>query len=134
PGAWGELGWPALALYASGIFWTLGYDTIYAIQDLEDDALAGVKSTARRLGAATPRAVAGFYGLTVAFAALAGWLAGMNWAFYALLGLYAVRLFQQAWKVRMDQPILALKLFKSNAWAGLILFAAIVAGSFHAPP
>src|SRR5690606_20591643 len=55
--ATGDLGWPAILLYASGIFWTLGYDTIYAVQDLEDDALAGVKSSARRLGDAAPRAV-----------------------------------------------------------------------------
>jgi len=134
PGSWGHLSWAAVALYASGIFWTLGYDTIYAIQDLEDDALAGVKSTARRLGSATPRAVAGFYALTIALAGLAGWLAHLNWAFFVLLALYALRLFQQAMKVRMDRPMLALRLFKSNAWAGLILFAAIVAGSFHAPP
>jgi 4-hydroxybenzoate polyprenyltransferase len=54
------LKWPAVLLYASGLFWTLGYDTIYAIQDLEDDALAGVKSSARRLGAGAPLAILGF--------------------------------------------------------------------------
>ena len=53
--ATGTLGWPALLLYAGAFFWTLGYDTIYAIQDIEDDALAGVKSSARRLGAGAPR-------------------------------------------------------------------------------
>ena len=55
--ATGTLRAPAILLYASGVFWTLGYDTIYAVQDLEDDALAGVKSSARRLGAAAPQAV-----------------------------------------------------------------------------
>ena len=59
---------PALLLYASGVFWTLGYDTIYAVQDLEDDALAGVKSSARRLGAAAPRAVLAFYVIAFALA------------------------------------------------------------------
>ena len=64
------LPWPALVLYASGIFWTLGYDTIYAVQDLEDDALAGVKSSARRLGAAAPAAVMIFYVAALLLAAL----------------------------------------------------------------
>ena len=66
---------PALLLYASGVFWTLGYDTIYAIQDLEDDALAGVKSSARRLGAAAPRAVLGFYAVSMALVVATGWSA-----------------------------------------------------------
>jgi 4-hydroxybenzoate polyprenyltransferase len=128
--ATGHLGWPALLLYAGGLFWTLGYDTIYAVQDLEDDALAGVKSSARRLGGSVPRAVAGFYVLAVGFALAAGWQAHLGWGFYALALLYAVRLLDQARKVRLDQPMLALRLFKSNAWAGLILFAAIAIGSY----
>ena len=69
----GRLGAPALLLYAGGVAWTLGYDTIYAIQDLEDDALAGVKSSARRLGGKAPRAIRIFYGLAVLFAVLAAW-------------------------------------------------------------
>ena len=128
--ATGHLGWPALLLYVGGLFWTLGYDTIYAVQDLEDDALAGVKSSARRLGGSVPRAVAGFYLLALGFALAAGWQAHLGWGFYALALLYAVRLLDQARKVRLDQPMLALRLFKSNAWAGLILFAAIAIGSY----
>ncbi|HEY8618052.1 4-hydroxybenzoate octaprenyltransferase [Phenylobacterium sp.] len=130
--ATGHVGWPALLLYASGIFWTLGYDTIYAIQDLEDDALAGVKSSARRLGTGAPLAIAGFYVAALGLALAAGWAARLGWGFYALSLLYAVRLLDQARRVRLDRPMLALRLFKSNAWAGLVLFAAIVAGSFGA--
>jgi 4-hydroxybenzoate polyprenyltransferase len=130
--ATGQLGWPALLLYASGIFWTLGYDTIYAVQDLEDDALAGVKSSARRLGPRVAQGVAGFYVGAVALAFAAGWAAHLGWGFYVLTLLYAARLLDQARKVRLDRPMLALRLFKSNAWAGLIMFAAIVAGGFGA--
>ena len=66
------LGIPALLLYLGGVFWTLGYDTIYALQDIEDDAMIGVKSSARRLGAGVRRGVAIFYVAAVVFAALAG--------------------------------------------------------------
>jgi 4-hydroxybenzoate polyprenyltransferase len=115
-------------LYAAGVAWTLGYDTIYAIQDLEDDALAGVKSSARRLGAAAPRAVAVFYAVTVVLAGAAGWLAGLGPVFFAGLGLFAAHLGWQAARVRPDDAAGALRLFKSNAFAGLVLFAAIAAG------
>jgi len=124
---------PALALYAAGIAWTLGYDTIYAIQDLEDDALAGVKSSARRLGRAAPRAIGGFYAAAVALALLAGALAGLGWAFYAGAAVLALQLAWQARRVRVDDPAGALRLFKSNAWTGLILAAAIAAGAGPAP-
>lgn len=126
----GYLTVPALLLYAGGVFWTLGYDTIYAIQDLEDDALAGVKSSARRLGDHAPRAVLGFYAVAAALPALAGVLAGLGPGFYVGLALYAAHLLAwQATRVRTDDPALALKLFRSNTWAGLILFAAIAAGA-----
>ncbi len=126
----GQLSLPALLLYASGIFWTLGYDTIYAIQDIEDDALAGVKSSARRLGGKAPRAVATFYLGALAFALAASVTAGLGPGFsVGLLGL-AVHLGLQARRVRIDDGALALRLFKSNSWAGLILFTAIMAGGW----
>jgi 4-hydroxybenzoate polyprenyltransferase len=118
---------PAL-LYASGVFWTLGYDTIYAIQDLEDDALAGIKSSARRLGAGAPRAILVFYGLTALLAFAAAFAARLGPLFLAFGVLYALHLFRQAARVRTDDPRLALTLFKSNRAAGLILFAGLVAG------
>jgi len=128
--ATGRLDWPALLLYAGGIFWTLGYDTIYAIQDLEDDALAGVKSTARRLGAAAPRAILGFYGLTAAFALAAGAVAGLGPLFYVAWLAYAAHLLWQARRVRTDEPAGALMLFRSNRDAGLILMAAFILGAW----
>ncbi|HKP78184.1 MAG TPA: 4-hydroxybenzoate octaprenyltransferase [Phenylobacterium sp.] len=127
--ATGEMAAPAVLLYASGFAWTLGYDTIYAIQDLEDDALAGVKSSARRLGDKAPRAVAAFYMATMALVFAAGLLARLGPGFSILLLAYAVHLGVQARQVRVDDPQLALKLFKSNAGAGLILAAAFAAGA-----
>ena len=122
---------PALLLYASGVFWTLGYDTIYAIQDIEDDALAGVKSSARRLGGKAPRAVASFYLLSLAFALAASVVAGLGLGFSIGLIALAIHLGLQARRVRIDDGALALKLFRSNTGAGLILFAAIVAGAWQ---
>ena len=123
------LTWPAVLLYVSGVFWTLGYDTIYAIQDLEDDALAGVKSSTRRLGASAPAAILAFY-LTASVILIGmGAAAGLGSIFYLCLIAYGVQLFSQARKVRLDDGPLALRLFKSNAWAGLILVLAIVGGT-----
>jgi 4-hydroxybenzoate polyprenyltransferase len=127
--ATGELAAPAFLLYAAGVFWTLGYDTIYAIQDLEDDALAGVKSSARRLGTAAPRAIASFYGLSLVLA-FAAWLAAdLSLLFVPVFAVYAAHLMLQARRVRIDDPRGALALFKSNGWAGLILAAAFAAGA-----
>jgi 4-hydroxybenzoate polyprenyltransferase len=119
-------------LYASGLFWTLGYDTIYAIQDMEDDALAGVKSSARRLGAGAPRAILVFYGITALLAFAAAFAAHLGPLFLPFGVLYALHLFRQADRVRIDRPALALELFKSNRGAGLILFAGLVAGLWSA--
>jgi 4-hydroxybenzoate polyprenyltransferase len=123
------LTWPAVLLYASGVFWTLGYDTIYAIQDLEDDALAGVKSSARRLGSHAPLAILGFYLASLAILIGMGAAAGLGPLFYLALIAYGVQLCSQARKVRVDDGARALRLFKSNSWAGLILVLAIVAGT-----
>lgn len=126
--ATGEITAPALLLYAAGVFWTLGYDTIYAIQDLEDDALAGVKSSARRLGPRARQAVLGFYLNSLLLLAVMALLAGLTVVFYLLLGVYGLILTGQARRVQVDDPALALRLFKSNTWAGGILFLAILCG------
>ena len=81
----GGLGLSAAALYAAGIFWTLGYDTIYAHQDKEDDILIGVKSTALKFGAATGPWLIGFYAITVCLLAMTGYLVEMAWPFYLAL-------------------------------------------------
>jgi 4-hydroxybenzoate polyprenyltransferase len=125
----GTLSPAAILLYAGGVFWTLGYDTIYAVQDLEDDALAGVKSSARRLGRATARAVAGFYLVSLALAGAAGVIAGLGALWLAGLALYAALLLSQPARLRLDDTATALRLFKSNAVAGLTLFAAIALGA-----
>ena len=120
---------PALLLYAAGVFWTLGYDTIYAVQDLEDDALAGVKSSARRLGASAPLAILGFYLTSLALLLATGAAAGLGPLFYLLLIAYGVQLCSQARRVRIDDPARALRLFKTNSWAGLMLVLALVVGT-----
>ncbi|MDE2488312.1 MAG: 4-hydroxybenzoate octaprenyltransferase [Alphaproteobacteria bacterium] len=127
--ATGTLEAPAWLLYAGGFFWTLGYDTIYAIQDLEDDALAGVKSSARRLGAKAPRAIGMFYAAAAALAVFAALQGGLGLLFAPLAALYGAHLWLQATRVKVDEPRLALALFKSNTWAGLILFAALALGA-----
>ena len=126
--ATGTLSAPAILLYASGLFWTLGYDTIYAIQDLEDDALAGVKSSARRLGDKARTGVAVFYAVCVALVVSAGIAARLGPAFFVFAAIYAGHLALQARAVSPQDPTGALKLFKSNRDAGLILFAGLVVG------
>ncbi|MBI1200090.1 MAG: 4-hydroxybenzoate octaprenyltransferase [Phenylobacterium sp.] len=125
----GQVAPAALLLYAAGVVWTLGYDTIYAIQDIEDDALAGVKSSARRLGEAAPKAVAVFYAVAIVLAGAAGFTAGLGLLFYAGLAFYAAQLGAQALRVRTGDGPRALAIFQSNTWAGLILAVAIAAGA-----
>jgi 4-hydroxybenzoate polyprenyltransferase len=129
--ATGGIDLPSPLLYVSGLFWTLGYDTIYAIQDMEDDALAGVKSSARRLGPGAPRAILAFYGLTALLAFAGGYAAHLGPLFIPFALLYGLHLFRQAIQVRMDSPSLALRLFKSNRTAGLILFFGFAAGMWR---
>ena len=123
----GGLSAPPLLMYAAGFFWTLGYDTIYAHQDKEDDALIGVKSSARRLGARTRPYLWLFYGVTVLLLGAAGWTAGIAWPYYAGLGAAAAQLAWQSATVDIDSPSDCLAKFKSNKWFGLILLAGIVA-------
>ena len=126
--ATGTLGWPALLLYASGLFWTLGYDTIYAVQDMEDDALVGVKSSALRLGDRAPLAVLAFYIVAGALALACAAVAHLGPLFLPLAGLYLLLLSWQAARLDTHNGMLALRLFKSNREAGLVLFLAMVAG------
>ncbi|MCH8238089.1 MAG: 4-hydroxybenzoate octaprenyltransferase [Proteobacteria bacterium] len=124
----GSLGLPAAALYAAGIFWTLGYDTIYAHQDKEDDILIGVKSTALKFGVATGPWLIGFYAITVCLLAMAGYLAELAWPFYLALGMGASQLAWQIKAVDITDPKNCLAKFKSNRDFGLIILAGIVAG------
>src|ERR1700684_1962656 len=135
--SWGALmGWaaafarlepPALLLYAGAIAWVIGYDTIYAHQDREDDALIGVKSTAILFGRKTRPMLAGFFALAVILLGTAGYLAGAGIAFAVGLVAFAAHLSWQVARLDIADPGLCLMLFKSNRDAGLILFAGLVA-------
>ena len=127
----GRLTLAAALLYASGIFWTLGYDTIYAIQDLEDDALAGIKSSTRRLGANVQKGVLVFYVLSFALALAAAWAGGMGPLFLPLAALFGMHLSRQAARIDVNDGPLAL--FRSNYLAGLLLFLALAAGAWKGP-
>ena len=134
---WGALlGWAAVTgglhaapvvLYVAGIAWTLGYDTIYAHQDKEDDALIGLKSTALKFGDRTTKWMTIFYKVAITGIGLAGWLAGAGIVFF--IGVIAAAA-HAAWQIvtlDIDDPERCLKLFRSNRDFGLIVFAAIVA-------
>jgi 4-hydroxybenzoate polyprenyltransferase len=119
---------PSPVLYVAGILWTLGYDTIYAHQDKEDDALIGVKSSALRLGRQTRPALFVFYIGAAIVIGLSGWLAQLAWPFTLLLAAATVQLLWQAADVDIDDPQDCLAKFKSNRLAGWLVLAAIVAG------
>jgi len=124
----GRLDWAAALLYAASIAWILGYDTIYAHQDREDDALVGVRSTARLFGEATRPFLALCYALTVALVAAAGSLAGLSWAFTVAMALPATLLIWQVVRLDIHDPALCLRLFKLNREVGLAVALAIVLG------
>jgi 4-hydroxybenzoate polyprenyltransferase len=126
-GAFGRLDAPAYLLYAGAIAWVIGYDTIYAHQDREDDALIGVKSTARLFGQRTRLALMISYGLAVVLLGLAGMTAGAGAIFAVGLVLFGAHLAWQIQRIDIDDPDLCLRLFKSNRDAGLILFASLCA-------
>ncbi len=120
----GELATPAFAIYGAGVFWTLGYDTIYAHQDKEDDALIGVKSTALKFGAATKPWLAAFYVLTLAGFSVAGWLIQAGPIYYLALAPAGVHFIWQIKTLDADDAHNCLKRFKSNRDAGLLLLLA----------
>jgi 4-hydroxybenzoate polyprenyltransferase len=122
----GRLDATALVLYAGSISWVIGYDTIYAHQDAEDDALIGIKSTARLFAERTHQALKIFYGLAVVLIGVALALAGASVAAFIGLAVFAVHLAWQIRRLKIGDPALCLKLFKSNRDAGLLLFAGLL--------
>ncbi len=126
PAAFGRIDWPAILLYAGSISWVIGYDTIYAHQDREDDLLIGIKSTALLFGEHTRSMLAIFYAIAVVLIGSAGLLANGHLVF--MLGLigFAAQLAWQVMRVDINDPAYCLVLFKSNRDAGLILFAAML--------
>jgi 4-hydroxybenzoate polyprenyltransferase len=135
--SWGALvGWPAvtaslswtpLLLWFGSIAWVIGYDTLYAIQDIEDDALVGVKSSARRLGDQAPLGIAIFYLVALLLWGSAIWSVRPDWV--ALLALLpaAVHLANQALRADPRDGELALELFRSNRTCGLLVFLGMLA-------
>jgi 4-hydroxybenzoate polyprenyltransferase len=122
----GRIDLTALALYAGSIAWVIGYDTIYAHQDTEDDALIGIKSTARLFGARTHRALVVFYALAVVLIGVALLLAGARWPAWLGLIAFAAHLGWQIRRLDIGDPALCLRVFKSNRDAGLLLFAGLL--------
>jgi 4-hydroxybenzoate polyprenyltransferase len=123
--AFGGLAAPALLLYASAFCWTIGYDTIYALQDARDDAIVGIKSTARLFGAKVRRGVGLFYLGATIFAELALLLGRAGIVAQFGLCLYGLHLAWQLRRVDGATPEMALRLFRSNRNAGLLLFAGL---------
>jgi 4-hydroxybenzoate polyprenyltransferase len=137
---WGALlGWAAargsietgaLLLYAGAFFWTLGYDTIYAHQDKDDDALIGVKSSALALGQATRPFLVACYALGFGLIAAAAWPVMEGLSPKVLMGLAALQLVWQIATLEIDNAQNCLKRFKSNRDFGLLVLAAMVAQAF----
>lgn len=119
----GRLDAPAWLIYAAAIAWTIGYDTIYAMQDLEDDVIAGIRSSARYFGGWTREAVAACFALSVALAALAAWLAGAGALAFTGVAAFAAHLGWQVSRIEGASSATALALFRSNRDAGLLLAA-----------
>ncbi len=117
----GSLAAPALLIYAAAVVWTVGYDTVYAMQDIEDDEIAGIKSSARYFGDHSRLAVALCYGVATLLAALAAWLAGGSWVSALAVVGFALHLGWQVMRLAACDGQTALMLFRSNKLAGLLL-------------
>jgi 4-hydroxybenzoate polyprenyltransferase len=126
PAVRGSLDWPALLLWFGSIAWVVGYDTLYAIQDMEDDALVGVKSSARRLGDRAALGVGLFYAVAVLLWGMAIWLVRPDWLALVALAPAAIHLGNQALRVDPGNGEGALSLFRSNRSCGLLVFLAML--------
>src|ERR1700733_503393 len=123
----GRIDATAVLLYAGSISWVIGYDTIYAHQDTEDDAMIGVKSTALLFAARTPQALAVFYALAVVLIGAALVLAGSGFLAWVGLLVFAAHLIWQITRLDISDPALCLRVFKTNRDTGLLLFAGLLA-------
>ena len=124
----GGLAFAPVLLFIGSVFWTLGYDTIYAHQDKDDDAMIGVRSTALLFRSSTKYWLAGFYGAAWAFFLLAGVAAGLGVGFFVVLAVVAGHFAWQIVRLEMDDPANCLSTFKSNRDLGLVVLVAILAG------
>lgn len=126
--ATGRLDAPGLLLYAAAFLWILGYDTIYAHQDREDDALVGVRSSALRLGRRTRPFLVACYGGAVLLLGAAGWQGGLGPLFWPVLLVAALVMAWQVRRLDIDDPGLCLRLFQNNREVGLLIALAFLAG------
>ena len=138
---WGALlGWAAvhgscnwsvvLPLYASGVCWTIVYDTLYAHQDKADDRSIGVRSTALLFGDKTVPILSAFSVATMLGLTTAGYHAGVEWPFYVGMSLASAQLGWQVYTAKLNDPVNLQERFSSNKWFGGIVFASVLAGNF----
>lgn len=127
----GELTWPALFLYFAGILWTLGYDTIYAHQDREDDAVIGLKSTALKFGEDSQKWISGFYAGTAFMILMVGILLNAQWPFYVGWAASSLHLIIQLHLWNMNDPVSSLNTFRSNRNYGLLVLLALALAFIH---
>ena len=128
----GSLSLPPLLLYAGGICWTIGYDTIYALIDQDDDRQIGVRSTALLFGRRAKPAIGAFHAGAITLAGLAGYFAGLGMLFWIGLAAYGLHLAWQVRILRVHDRTVCLRLFRTNRDAGLLLLLAILAGGLFA--
>ena len=126
PAVTGSLSWTPFLLWFGSIAWVIGYDTLYAIQDIEDDALVGVKSSARRLGDKAGLGVALFYAVAVLLWAASIWRVRPDWLALLTLVPAALHLASQALRADAKDGELALRLFRSNRACGLLVALAML--------
>ena len=124
--AFGSLGLAPLLLYAGSIAWVVGYDTIYALQDIEDDEIVGIKSSARFFGENVRLGVGICYAIAIVLITASLFLAGAGVPSFMGLGAFALHLGWQVARIDREDGAGALRLFRSNRDAGLILFAAMI--------
>ena len=127
----GQIQIPAILLYIAGIFWTLGYDTIYALQDKEDDSIIGIKSSTMVLGEKTRCWLCMFYGLAIFFIGLSGWFANLSWPFYMGLCCAAFQAIWQIQKLIMSNPNDCLSKFRSNRLFSWLILGGIILGQIQ---
>ena len=126
PAVTGSMSWTCVLLWFGSISWVIGYDTLYAIQDIEDDALVGVKSSARRLGEKAPLGIAIFYLIALLLWGAAIWRVRPDWLALLTLLPAALHLANQALRADPRDGELALRLFRSNRSCGLLVFLAML--------
>jgi 4-hydroxybenzoate polyprenyltransferase len=120
---------PAWCLFAATVCWAIGYDTIYALQDREDDRRIGVKSSALLFGSSTWIAVGVVFCAMLLLLGLAGWLAHIGWIYFAALAAIGVWCLRQSLQLRQPIPTpAAFRMFQQHVWVGAAVFIAMIAG------